>query len=106
MRRPAKQIQDIIADMGRDPSPLEMRMIDQIARMMVEIDKAEASYDRQQPTITQTGCKGQMKTMLNPLAEYLSISRARLTKMLHYLDRHDPKAPEPENELLKDLLDL
>ena len=94
MRRPTKYIQAIITDLGREPTALELRMIDQCARMMVEIERAEAKYDQQQPVITQTGCKGQIKTMLNPLAEYLSLSRARLTKMLSYFNRNTTEAAD------------
>ena len=105
MRKPTSHINRIIANLGREPTALEQMIIDQVARLQVEVEKAEAMYDRQQPIIVQTGSKGQMKHTLNPLSEYLSISRSRIAKMLHYLDKHSPQQPE-ETELLKDIMDL
>jgi len=105
MRLPPTEIEALRQDLGREPTPLEERLIRDAVHLKVLIDKDQRVYDSMQPLIRTIGSQKQEKIMLNPLADRITKNLERHARILHYLDRHDPKEKE-ESELLKDILEL
>lgn len=105
MRLPPTEIEALKRDLGRDPTPLEERMIRDAVHLKVLIEKDQRVYDRQEPLLRTIGSQKQEKIQLNPLGDRITKNLERHARILHYLDRHDPKQPE-ESELLKDILEL
>jgi len=105
MRLPPTEIEALKRDLGRDPTPLEERLIRDAVHLKVLIDKDQRAYDSMQPLIRTIGSKQQEKIQLNPLADRITKNLERHARILNYLNRHDPKEPE-DNEMINDMLNL
>jgi len=105
MRLPPTELDALRKDLGREPTPLEERIIRDAVHLKVLIDKDQRVYDSMQPLIRTIGSQRQEKIQLNPLADRITKNIERHARILNYLNRHDPKQPE-DNELIKELLDF
>ena len=104
MRLPPTQIQSLIDDLGREPTPIELRIIREAVHLGVLIDKDQASLDKMQPLLKTTGCNGQEKVSLNPLVDRISKNIERKARILHYLDRPAGSDKDEVLTLLDDLM--
>ena len=106
MRLPPTQIAALRQDLGREPTPVEERIIRQAVHLQVLIDKDQKAYDQQQPQLTLTGSQGQTKIINNPLADRITKNIERLARILHYLDKPNHIEGEDVNPLLEEIMSL